>query len=308
MARFLQTALATNRTLVVPRRFQSAYAPSACTLNGTTVGSFNHWDCLYERITNCTEDSATISGENVLPATINAAVGIIDHDSVEHYFSPKFYGQQRIISEYFGTPNADVIEHWERAMGRFWIRSQCSHALWKPSHWLRHQIESRLPQSLFQPLVPYIGMHIRFSDNVQDFEKDFSRLANITRDFHNFMMKANEIRKDTGITTIYLATDYAAIIDALSHEENNGFKFYFQPDAPRTYTKDHLWFKASRDSSAASVATDVEVLRRADYLIGSFQSNVYRLAVELNTAYHAGKYLLTMHRHRTVDIEWYEDP
>jgi hypothetical protein len=221
---------------------------------------------------------------SVLPSTINAAIAIIDHNSVEHHFSPKFYGEQRVISEYFGTTNSDVIEHWERTMGRFWIRSKCSHALWKLSYWLRNQIESRLPQSLFQPLVPYIGMNIRFSDNVQDFEKDFSRLANITRDFNTFMMKADEIRKETGITMIYLATACTAIIDALSNEEKNGYTFYFQTDAPRMYIMDNLWFRASRESSAASVATHVKVLRRADYLLGNVQSNVYRLALEANSA------------------------
>jgi Alpha-(1,6)-fucosyltransferase N- and catalytic domains len=174
--------------------------------------------------------------------------------------------------------------------------------------WLQNEIGSRLPKSLFQPPVKYIGIHLRFSDNVIDFEKDFSRLANITRDFNNFLSKANNIRKDTGISRIYLATDYAAIVDTLTKEEKDGFTFSFQPDAPRTNTKDHLWFNTSRKSSAAAIATDVEVLRRADYLIGSFHSNVYRLATELNTAYNAGKYPITMKRHLTVDLEWYEDP
>jgi hypothetical protein len=67
MARFLQTALARNRTLVVPKRFESAYAPPGChKLGGMLLGSFNHWDCLYERITNSTDDSSTISGAKCL--------------------------------------------------------------------------------------------------------------------------------------------------------------------------------------------------------------------------------------------------
>ena len=56
---------------------------------------------------------------------------------------------------------------------------------------------------------------------------------------------------------------------------------------------------------------DIETLRRADFLVGSFQSNVYRLAAELNTAYHVDKYewsVGAMNRIFPVDIEWYEDP
>ena len=58
----------------------------------------------------------------------------------------------------------------------------------------------------------------------------------------------------------------------------------------------------------AAIATDLEVLRQADFLIGSHQSNVYRLATELNWAFHTSKYPRLMKRHHTVDIEWYEDP
>ena len=64
-----------------------------------------------------------------------------------------------------------------------------------------------------------------------------------------------------------------------------------------------MWFGKSKASSAAAIATDLEVLRKANYLIGSFQTNVYRLATELNMAYHADKYPLYQHRHYPVDVE-----
>ena len=52
----------------------------------------------------------------------------------------------------------------------------------------------------------------------------------------------------------------------------------------------------------------METLKRADYLVGSFQSNVFALAAELNTAYHNSRYPLNLERIIPVDIEWQENP
>lgn len=61
---------------------------------------------------------------------------------------------------------------------------------------------------------------------------------------------------------------------------------------------------------AANVMADLEALRRADFLVGSFPSNVYRLAAELNAAYNDGtKYSPHAQRIFAVDdVEWYQDP
>ena len=66
--------------------------------------------------------------------------------------------------------------------------------------------------------------------------------------------------------------------------------------------------RAEPSVGAAAVATDIEAMRRADFLVGSFQSNVYRLGAELNMAWLVDKYPIHMDRHRTVDVEWFEDP
>jgi hypothetical protein len=80
-----------------------------------------------------------------------------------------------------------------------------------------------------------------------------------------------------------------------------------QANVERTTSIKFFWYGRGRSKAAAGVATDVEMLRRADFLVGSFQSNVYRLAAELNLAYLSDKYPWSMQRHYSVDVEWYED-
>ena len=157
----------------------------------------------------------------------------------------------------------------------------------------------------------FIGMHIRYSDNIGHFKSDFGRDPTITRDLKQYFQIAQEIRNATGISTIYVATDSSTKIKELEKYQRrmSDWTIHIQEKGvERTKSQDFMWFADKRSVSAPGIATDVEILRRADYLIGSFQSNVYRLVTELNTAYHMGRYLLSTNRHRTVDVEWYEDP
>jgi len=155
---------------------------------------------------------------------------------------------------------------------------------------------------------PFIGLHIRYSDNIRNFENDFGRDPAVTRSLKHYMQIANDIRKTTGITDIYVATDSVYMLQDLLRNFSNEWTIHVQDRVPRTKTQDWVWYRDSRSSSAPAIAADVEMLRRADYVIGAAQSNVYRLIMELNMAYHAGTYLWTTNRHRIVDIEWYEDP
>ena len=205
----------------------------------------------------------------------------------------------------------------------------------------------------------YIGIHIRYSDNVGSFEKQFKRNATITRSIPYIMNIAQQMRDEEAkamavatngggggggenddddndnndvLSTIYVATDSDDKLNELiqyigtinKKRKKLYWKLHYQKDdstsnalggaVPRA-SKSHgtsdrwLWFKDTRAVSAPAIATDVEILRRADYLIGSYQSNVYRLASVLNTAYHKNQYLYTTtNRIQTVDIPWYEDP
>jgi len=286
----------------------------------------------------------------------------ITHNDYSGYFDTLVYGDQPFVFvPYYPFDNhahIDVIPFWERSMGRFWVRSQISHYLWNymtPD--LQQESNSRRPKT--KTMEPYIGFHIRYSDNIRDLERDFGRSAFKTRHFSHFMEIAERIRsRSPKVKTIYLATDNQEMI-AASHNYTDRWNFVLQEanDVPRvehtnttfdepeinaTKTKkekkshndddsntlplnttnttnsteeeeeeevnDDLpkleWFVKSHQQNVGAIVADLEMLRRANYLVGSFQSNVYRLAAELNSAYHHGK----EKRIYAVDIEWYEDP
>jgi Alpha-(1,6)-fucosyltransferase N- and catalytic domains len=328
IGRFLQIAVTTDRTLVLRNNFTSGYAPPNCawrtdaehtatqvktttTKNTTTSpdrtqGGSSSWNCLYQPISDCTETMILNTTLKYVPSTHKAARGIDDHD----WSNTLHFGDTRIVTGADWTNKGihlDHVAHYERLFGRFWVRSQIQQYLWKPSTGLLAEIHARLPHTLHN--VDYIGIHVRFTDNIGSFRSDFGRDAVLTRKLDAFMDIAQDIRTKTGISTIYLATDSNKVLDNLNNSSSfSDWTFIVQANVPRTSGDEWFWFQNSRAYSAAAIATDLQVLRNADYLIGSFQSNVYRLAAELNTAAHMHKYPLYQNRHFSVDVEWYEDP
>jgi hypothetical protein len=136
----------------------------------------------------------------------------------------------------------------------------------------------------------------------------------VTRSFEHYMQHARDIRKrlDPAAATIYLATDSDTMLAASRDPKwtAEGWKFVYNPQALKSTGTDFMWFKQSRGKQAVNVMADLEGLRRADFLVGSFQSNVYRLAAELNNAFHGGR-TYSPHTQRIFaveSIEWYTDP
>lgn len=83
-----------------------------------------------------------------------------------------------------------------------------------------------------------------------------------------------------------------------------------QDNVDRSESGAFMWFESLRGNAAAGIATDVDVLKRASFLIGSYQSNVFRLVAGLQQAYHVSNFTFSrgMERVYPVDVEWYEDP
>lgn len=317
MGRRLMSALATDRTLIVRDDYKSAYAPEKCTYStGIHVDATNAWECLYAPISNCSEAmtdwAQSAKRMDRVNSSLVSGVGIYNDNARSNFFSTNYYGNLRVIegSRFGSASDIDRVEHWERTMGRFWVRSQTAAYLWKPSLGLQSEIDARLPRALLDSHVPYIGMHIRFTDNRLTFAKDFGRDPNVTKSLTHYMEIAEEIRGETNISTIYLATDSTQVMDELKQSIHyKEWSFHIQEaEVLRSDTNDYMWFKNQRSQMGASIATDVEVLRRADYLIGSFGSNVYRLVTQLNTAFMVDRYPLSRARHKSVDVDWYEDP
>ena len=324
MARYLQIAVATKRVLVVHPEFKSAYAPTCKQNKYDRIGDDHKTDkwyqCLWKPTSNCMR-SQNIEGEQdmdqLLPQPLG--VGIVSKDSP--YFDPQFYGPTRVVEletliHVDRVKLVDVIPHYERQYGRYWIRSQMAHFLWanQKTAYLREALERRLPKELLESGHRYIAFHIRLTDNVHDLERDFGRDALVTRSFDRYMEIANHIQQQyPDIAHIYIATDnekIAKLMDSGMYDAS--WTFHLQQDVKRASSDSgFMWFANHRAAGVGAIAADIETLRRADYLVGSFQSNVYRLAAELNTAYHADKYewsVGAMDRIFPMDVEWYEDP
>jgi hypothetical protein len=264
--------------------------------------------------------------------------GILEQKQTSSFLDIAVYGPNKVIWSPISFPQkddpksnmrADVIRpYWERTFGRFWVRAQMTHYLWKPNAMLQAQITARMPSELVShgknkvdSETIWIGFHIQYTDNIKDLHRHFSRDAAATRGFYRFMELLAEIICSWHFSTshtdkghsyiIYLATDNTKVVEESRQRKwkDLGWKFITQEQVQRSHSQgERLWFSDGRGSAVGAIATDIEVLRRADFLVGSFQSNVYRLAAELNTAWHVGKYPLGMQRHYTVDVEWYEDP
>lgn len=273
------------------------------------------WSCLWKPVSNCTSDQniGGITTGHMLQEPMG--IGILENEH-SPYFDAKFYGPQRIEEvEMFmhvdQTKLVDVIPHWERIYGRYWIRAQISDYFWKyATEESTKEINSRLPRSLLDLNEPYIGFHIRMTDNVGHLADDFGRNATVTRRFGRFMEIANNIRRDNPtLKHVYVATDNEHAAAAALKGGYPNWTFHIQDYVKRSNSEsDVMWFEDFRAGTAGLIGADIETLRRADFLIGSFQSNVYRLAAELNTGYHTSRYLWDKKRIYAVDIEWYEDP
>jgi Alpha-(1,6)-fucosyltransferase N- and catalytic domains len=360
MARLLQMAVSTQRTLIVTPQWRSAYEPLGCLQhsNHTTAAS-SGWDCLWEPLPVCSleqlqekkqarhsESTPTTPKKDNYSMTVldssmaSLYVGILpQHKTTSTFFDTAWYSEYVIMQQApisFARKDhlelrPDVLPHWERAYGRYWVRAQMAHALWRPNAALRQEIQTRMPSSLDLTLPSsssssshhlFIGFHIRLTDNVVDLQRHFARNATATRNFYRFMQFAKRIRQkhdannqhqhqqQQELRVIYLATDNQDVIaQANSPQWTKDWTFVVQKSVQRSSAGDQrMWFRDGRSAAAGGIATDIEVLRQADYLVGSFQSNVYRLACQLNTAFHAHKYAWQQQRHYTVDVEWYEDP
>ena len=329
VARLLQMAVSTRRALVLTSNWKSAYEHPGCRSLSERVSG---WTCLWEPLSKCQHVDSTTTVREKLSSTdepkyeanYSLGTGILSQrqPSTSTFFDTVWYGVDRLVH----APNsfsrredrielrADVIPHWERVYGRYWVRAQMAHYLWRPNLELKAQIDSRLPTDIANgKLHRFIGFHIRYTDNINDLRKHFARNATLTRNFSRFMEFAEAIRKqspENQLRDIYLATDNTEIVEESRQPrwKELGWKFTTQKDVQRSNTLERLWFQEGRGAAAGGIATDLEILKRADFLVGSFQSNVYRLACELNTAWNVNTYDFELQRHWTVDVEWYEDP
>lgn len=354
IGRLLQTGLSTQRLLWVAPDFESAYCPEN-SKNDQGYGS--GWTCLWKPLTNCSDFPNKGGGRirkqksqdgvhaasaaslwnsmsaGIIPPKLRVGSNETDENVSSLWFDPLFYSlaQRPVIPAPNSFPLStrdssshrrvvDVIPHWERAYGRYWIRSQIAHWLWKPNEAMQRAIDQRLNPTFSEILHEgrhFLGIHVRFTDNIPDLAKDFGRNATITRDLQAYWEHAQIFAEEHKLQSqaqpqlmdVFVATDHSEVVE-WTKRIFHGWRVWSQSSVQRSTTEERVWFAKGRSNpdAAAAMMSDLEILRRADYLVGSFQSNVFRLACQLNTAWQASEYSVHQDRHASVDLAWFEDP
>ena len=225
-------------------------------------------------------------------------------------FDVHFYGPQTIVEmPSWPFPRAtmliDVLPSWERLKGRFWVRSQMVHYIWV--QWHQRGEEIGLPLSAHgKEEDPYIVFYWSSSKSLRkNLAVKYGRNASTTQSFERYMEVAEHIqtlytssaKNVKALQTIYMITDGMNEVAPPQDLNRKGWTFLSLP-----LSKTEQW------NEEQSMLASLEVMRRADFLVGSFQSQTFRLACELNAALTATKYPATMRRHWALDVEWFENP
>ncbi|CAB9513368.1 expressed unknown protein [Seminavis robusta] len=201
----------------------------------------------------------------------------------------------------------DVVPTWERAFGRFWVRAQMAHYLW--GKW--HSANNKEEEASQKTTKPYIVLYWISSRKMRkNLATKYGRDASITQAFErcmeivvqNILLQPEQQPSKSSLDTIYIVTD------GVVQESSEGGAVL----PPETLEQDYPEWKFVRRYPATNedekLLSDLELMRRADFLVGSFQSQMFRLATELNTAWFTGRYPPAMKRHWPVDVEWFENP
>jgi len=335
--------------LVSPDWRSAYTPPEMCSANNGTGTDGGPWGCVWALGNSCPygERSDEMTRAKCMRRwrVQNPYAGIIKKTSA--HFNTAYYGPARSRRVYFGTfpfgdlhingydpklalkqgggavgsrsmpPFDDPIPSWERRYGGFWVRAQIQDFLWRPvadlaSRIGEHPTLKRL-SGMERAGEPLVALHIRYTDNIPTQADDFGRDARVTRSLHHFMLHAGRLRRRFApqLRAVYLATDSTEVLNASRAPcwAQDGWTFLHNPFALRSAATQLMWFREARQHEAVNVFVDIEAMRRADFLVGSFSSNVFRLGAELNVAHHAGtKYSPHVERIASVDVEWYADP
>jgi hypothetical protein len=332
----LQVAVATGRMLVLDGEWQflgkvnDQCTEFSSTPNAMGIDQFTRLRsiaCLQQAsISNCTRfDQSTIgtssSGRSInLQSTYHLdpslSFGIIPESAItgdNALFHADYYGPRRQVMEMPAWPFPrstfliDVVPTWERSMGRFWIRSQMVRYLWEK--WQRDNSSLySLPSTGSSGTAsrPYVAFYwISCKKLRKNLATKFGRNASVTQDVARYMELANSIRErsgDSSLNTIYFITDGDSGVAPPEAFE----KMYPNWQFVQIFAADET-FSTNLGEEERTVAS-LELMQKADYLVGSFQSQMFRLGAELNAAWFAARYSPSMRRHWTLDVEWFENP
>ncbi|KAK3250649.1 hypothetical protein CYMTET_39969 [Cymbomonas tetramitiformis] len=185
-------------------------------------------------------------------------------------------------------------------LGYFWYHAQLLRVLWDPNHKMLARIaRAKREIGLSRNLTSYnmIGMHVRHGDSCYA-RKQTKRCP----PFEEYLKHARSFRDKYNVSSIYLATDDAELAQRVRASKHiiDGFSFYMQSfiddnsvvqralikyeDEPAQFTIGALKIgdnATDNSEAAARLIIDLTLLSTSEFFIGTFTSNIGRLAYEL---------------------------
>jgi len=193
-----------------------------------------------------------------------------------------------------------VIPPGYRDMGWFWYTVHMNNFIWRPGTTLAQRLADAkdatgLSGALRDGLV--LGLHVRQGDSCGG---DALRTGRQCSALADYMVEVEKLRNETGVSTIYLATDsFDVILHAASQFPS--YTWLKWTDAI-TFTKqlfsehpDVVWDDIIRLNEANNrtevnehagllTSIDLMLLAQCDFFVGKFTSNFFRIAYELKAA------------------------
>jgi hypothetical protein len=330
----LDLALQTNRTLIVQ---DTSTMHDYLATKHACPNTKQSWDCLFKPLTSCTlekvqqcDDELKITADFLSenPSFPPALAWIKKRASRDDLAYAYFFGRKRVIrvKKKFSSGGRRVSSVAYRAAEKFArqlsvkyagystfsLRSNIQYFLWRFHPQIQQGLDAAIKYEKLSPISNsterFIGCHIRLTDNINTVETRFKLNPKIANSFERCLHVVDSIRaKDKSIRKIFIASDSSIVIRKIQqrHRVYKGCKIYWQSSVPRAghFAK---WDWYPRKSSG--VITDIELLSRATYLVGSMTSNVFRLAAELRQARAERENDGAQQRIFSVDFPWTQYP
>lgn len=166
----------------------------------------------------------------------------------------------------FLSKRFDLPTYYLKDVDSYTACKKIAQSIWKYNSDTEEEIEKRLKDLNIG--ANYIGFHIRRGDKEK--EVDFIDLG-------KWCSLAREI--DPKIKKIFVASDDFRVIEEIQAKNPDWEVFSLCQTSRRGYVQKEFNSKSAdmRKNDIISFLTDIEVLRKSDYFIGTFSSNVGRL-------------------------------
>jgi hypothetical protein len=324
LARVLLVAMATERTLQVGCSFlrDGDYASTALCKQLEHLISSNHKHCLIEA--SLPEKKPQSSPTNQNPARYGILPDITT--SQDYYFNPLLYSEniEAVDMPEWPYPKKGmitVLPHYERMWGRFFVKSQVLEFIWQqlvlPTMLQKNKTTSTRTPPIILPVPPdnhpYLAISLDTSNDTFLLAEQFGRNATQTQAEKRLLALATRIQ--TAHNSQQGRRLEWVVLDLPTGEIGN---HHHHDHLVQLFQNQGGWINIQVLSSPLENQFQVdrlEILRQAEYLVGSFSSRKFRVATELNAANHLKEGLSTsgglvaMKRRYGLDVEWYdEDP